>query len=787
MLSALDRKLVRDLVHLRGQLVAVALVVACGIAVLVVMRNNHASLLASRDVYYARYDFADVFATLVRAPAGLARQVAEIPGVARVDARVSAEVTLDVPGLAEPATGRLLSLPRGPDALNRVHVRRGRLPEPGARDEVLVSEAFADANALPLGATIGAVLDGRWRPLRVVGVGLSPEFIYVLGGAALFPDDRRFGVLWMDAAALAAAFDLEGAFNDVVLALAPGASAPAVVAALDRLLAPYGGLGAHDRERQVSHRFISDEIEGLRSSSSLIPAIFLAIAAFLTHLVLNRLVALQRDQIAVLKAFGYGDGEVAAHFVKMGLVAVVAGGVLGTAVGWWTGRALATYYTKFFHFPALEYTAPPSVLGVALLVSGGAAALGALSAARTAARLPPAEAMRPEPPARFRATVFERLGFQRALPPAARIIVRNLERRPVQTGLSVLGIAFAVAMLVTGYFAIDAIGTISDLQFRTVQREDVTVGFEGPRPERARWALARIPGVVRVEPFRAVSARLVAGHRKRDVAVLGFDQDAELRVLMDRDGRRLPLAPGGLVLTTALAELLGVRAGDTVRVEVLQETRPVRQVPVVQLVDELIGTAAYMARDDLDLLMGGPRTISGAWLAVDEARADSVYAALKHTPVVGSVTVRSAMLRSFEETIATNMRVSTLVIVAFAAVIAFGVVYNAARIALSERGRELASLRVLGFTRHEVSVMLLGEQALLTLLALPVGCLLGYALTALVVRTSATELFRLPLVVSGRTFALSILWVSGAAVLSGLAVWRRVQRLDLIAVLKSRE
>ena len=787
MLSALDRKLVRDLAHLRGQLAAVALVVACGIAVLVMMRNNHASLLASRDAYYGRYDFADVFASLVRAPAGLVARLAEIPGVARVDARVSAEVTLDVPGLEEPATGRVLSLPRGRDALNRVHVRRGRLPEPGARDEVLVSEAFADANRLSLGATLGAVLDGRWRPLRVVGVGLSPEFIYALGAGSLFPDDRRYGILWMDEEPLAAAFDLDGAFNDVALALAPGASPPAVIAALDRLLEPYGGLGAHDRERQLSHRFISDEIQGLRTNATIIPVVFLAIAAFLTHMVLNRLVALQRDQIAVLKAFGYGSGEVGWHFVKLGLAAVVAGGALGALLGWWSGKALATYYTVFFHFPALEYVAPPAVLAVALLVSGGSAALGALAAARTAARLPPAEAMRPEPPARFRATVLERLGLQRAIPPAARIIVRNLERRPLQTTLSVLGISLAVAMLVVGYFAIDAVHHIGDLQFRTVQREDVTVGFEGPRSERARWALARVPGVLRVEPFRAVSARLVAGHRERDVGILGFDPDAELRVLVDREGRRVPLAPGGLVLTTALADLLGVRAGDTVRVEVLQETRPVRRVPVVQLVDELVGTAAYMQRGDLDVLVGGARAVSGAWLAVDEARAAEVYAALKRTPAVASVGVRAAMLRSFDETIAANLRVSIAVLVAFAAVIAFGVVYNAARIALSERGRELASLRVLGFTRHEVSVMLLGEQALLTLLALPVGCLLGYWLTALIVDAMSTELFRMPLVVSARTFAASVLWVVAAAVVSGVAVWRRVQRLDLIAVLKSRE
>ena len=787
-LRAIDRKLLRDVLHLRSQLAAVALVVACGVAGMVMMRTNYHSLLASRDDFYARQRFADVFVSLTRAPDAMARRLAAIPGVAAVQTRVVAEVTLDVPGLAEPATGHLLSLPpEGPAALNQVHVRSGRRPAPGARDEILVNEAFASANHLVPGSTIGVVLGGRWRDLRVVGVGLSPEFVYVVGGTGLFPDDRRYGVLWMAPKPLAAALDREHAFNDVALALAPGARPEPVIAALDTLLAPYGGGGAYDRERQTSHRFLSDEIEQNRAGAVLVPAIFLAIAAFLTHLVLNRLVSLQRDQIAILKAFGYSDGAVALHFVLLSMVAVVTGALLGAALGLWAGHGIASYYTHFFQFPSLTFVAPPAVIVVAVLVSAAAATVGAAGAARRAARLPPAEAMRPEPPARFHATILERLGLQRGLPPAARIVVRNLERRPWQTLGTIVGLATAVAVVVVGYYSADAVQYVADVQFRLVQREDVAVGFRLPRTTGATHALARLPGVMRVEPFRLVRARLESGARDRLVGLHGLDPGAQLHALVNREGARVPLTPGGLVLTTALADILHVGVGDTVRVSVLEGERPVRDVPVVQTVDELVGTAAYMARDDLDRLAGGPRQLSGAFLRVDPLHADTLYTRLKHMPAVSTVSVHSATVDAFQQTIAENLRISMNVLTAVAGVLAFGVVYNAARVALSERGRELASLRVLGFTRREVAVMLLGEQALLTLIALPLGAVLGRLLSALVVAGAQTELFRMPLVISRHTYVMSAIWILIAALLSGVAVWRRVQRLDLIAVLKSRE
>lgn len=554
-MNALDQKLLRDLVRLKGQVIAIALIVACGIACLVTMMSAYDSLQLTQQTYYDRYRFADVFVQLKRAPDSLAARIAEIPGVQQVQTRVVVNVNLDVPGLNEPATGRLISIPEQQQPiLNDLFIRRGRYIEPGRRDQVLVSEAFATANNLEIGDEIGAVINERWQPLRIVGIALSPEYIYEINAGELFPDSQRFGIVWMNREALATAFDLKGAFNDVTLSLMPGANEDDVIFRLDQLLEPYGGLGAYGRDTQVSHQLLDSEIQGLAAAAVAVPLIFLGIAAFLLNLVLARLVSTQREQIAVLKAFGYGNLAVGFHYLKLVLVITLGGAVVGTALGIWLGSLITEVYTQYFQFPVLEYRVEPTLLLTAIGVSGAAAILGTMTAVQQAVSLPPAEAMRPEPPATFRATLLERLGLQRFLSPVGQIILRNLERRMVQTGMAVLGISAAVAILVIGRYFEDATQYIVELQFRQIQREDVTLVFNQPLSSRARYDLTQLPGVLRSEPYRTVPARLRFQHRTTLSAITGLQPQGELRRILDADLQPVFLPESGIVLTASLAE-----------------------------------------------------------------------------------------------------------------------------------------------------------------------------------------------------------------------------------------
>lgn len=787
-MTALTRKLLREVWHHRGQMLSIAAVVATGLMTVLTMRGTYESLVAARDEYYGGMRFPDLWVQLERAPQALVPRLRAIPGVAAVDTRVTLQATLDLPGLEVPGSGRFVSIPeRREPMLGDLFLRSGRYVRRGRRDEIVVSDKFAAANALVPGSALGAIVNGRRRELTVVGTAISPEHIYAVPPGSIFPDDRRYGVIWMSRDALGPAYDMDGAFNEAVFVLSPRANAARVIDDIDRLLAPYGGLGAYGREDQPSHLIIDGELAQLRTLSTVIPVAFLAVAAFLLNIVLNRLIATQRTEIAVLKAFGYSHLEVGRHYVGFAMAAVLGGSVAGIAAGIWLGAAMVDLYGVYFDFPVLAYRPSVGLIVTAMGVSLAAAAAGALGAVSRATALPPAEAMRPEPPASFHPGWLERAGLTRRLPAAGRMILRNIERQPLRSLFSAVGVSFAVAILVVGLFMFDGLDYVMDLQFRVTQREDLSLTFNRPLSASVAHAIERLPGVARVETFRAVPVRLGAGHRTRQVALTGLEADRRLRRVVAADGRLQPLPPRGLVMSALLASQLGVSAGDEVTVHVLEGTRRSATVPVTGVVEDYLGLSAYMRLDALHALTRGGRTIDGAYLAVAADAAPGLHARLKQLPVVASVDSPEQMLAAFQAQLADSLYISVFFLLGFSSVIAVAVIYNGARIGLSERGRELASLRVLGFTRGEVALLLLGEQALVTLLAIPLGCLIGYGFATAVAAGLQTDAYRFPLLVSARTYFLASALTALAAVASGWIVRRRLNRLDLIAVLKTRE
>lgn len=773
---------------MRSQAVAIGLVIACGVATFVMSVSTAVSLFGNLSAYYENCRFADVFVHLKRAPNSLAARLADVPGVARVQTRIIAEVNLDIPGMNDPAQGRLISIPDHPQpGLNELHLRRGRFPDPERKGEVLINESFAEAHRLRPGAGFHAILNGKRQTLTVTGIALSPEYVYAIRPGEILPDEKRYGIIWMCRRQVEAAFDLAGAFNDAALALDRSASEPAVIKAVDALAEPYGGLGAYPREDQVSHRFVSDELKQLRAMASIPPAIFLIVAAFLLNIVLGRLVRIQREQIAVLKAFGYTNREVGAHYLAFAFVIVAMGTLLGTIAGAWMGHGLTAMYVKFFRFPQLEYSLHPLVVAGAAFFAFAAAVLAVSVAVRRAAALPPAEAMRPEPPGEFRPTFVERMGLQKSLPQETRIILRNLERQPVKAALSSLGIALAAAIMILGSFSEDMVEFMLDFQYNATQRQDAIITFVDPAQADALHEITAMPGIRRAEPFRSVPVRIRHAHRQRLISVIGLVDDRDLFRLRDLQSNAVPLPPDGLLLSDKLAEVLGAGAGDEIVLEVLEGSRPIRRVRITGLIRDFFGTSAYMNKVALHRLLEEGPVLSGAHATIEPGRQDEVYRQLKNTPQVAGVTLKNAALESFRRTMSENLLRMRAFNIAFASIIAFGVVYNAARIALSERGRDLATLRVLGFTRAEISRILLGEVGVIILAGIPLGLLLGYGFAALAVEALETRTQRFPLVVYADTFAYAVSVVLVAALISALVVRRRLDHLDLVAVLKSRE
>jgi putative ABC transport system permease protein len=787
-MRALNLKAFRDLWHLRSQALAIALVIAAGIANLVMARSTLESLYVTRDRFYTEYAFADVWAGLKRAPVSLSRRIAALDGVMLAETRIVVPANLSVAGFDDPVKALVMSLPDQRDPLlNRLYLRGGRFPAPNALREVAVSEAFAQAHSLAPGSRLRATIYGRSQWFTIVGIVLSPEFVYQLQPGAAFPDFKRFGVFWMGRRALEAAADMDGAFNSVVLRLLPGTPPDQVIAPLDALLRRYGGQGAYAREHQVSHRFLDGEFEQLRTTARLFPTIFLGVAAFLLNVVVARTVGMQRDQIAILKAFGYSNRTIALHYGLIVLLIVIVGTIIGLAGGIALGQWMSGIYREFYRFPFLDYRLSGSVIALGAAVSALAAFVGTYHAVRSAARLPPAEAMRPPAPDRYRLTLLERMGLGRHLSQPTRMIARHIERRPLKSLLTVLGLSFACAIMMIGRFQNDAIDFMVDVQFRIGQRNDVSVDFTEPAARASLFELRSLPGVQAAEPYRTASVRLRHGQRHYRTALQGLVPEGGMKRPVDIDLNRVPLPRDGILMTDYLARMLDLQVGDTVEIDVLEGRQRKVSAPVVALVGEYIGVQAYMSLDAMNRLLGDGDVMSGAYLKVDSEEQTSLYRLLERRPRVAGVGVRLLAVQNFYDTLAESILVFTFVALLLGAVINFGVVYNSARISLSERGRELASLRVLGFTEGEVSYILLGELALLVLVAIPLGFVAGWGLCAYFATNLASDLLRIPVYVSAPTYAFAGVTMVVSTLVSAAIVRRRIGKLDLIEVLKTRE
>jgi putative ABC transport system permease protein len=779
----LRRKVLRDLTRLWAQVLAIALVLAAGVATLILGNGAYASLFETRARYYEDYRFADIFADVTRAPRALLGEVKDIEGVLDAEARIVKLGLLDLPGMVEPGSVALVSLP---ERLNRLYLRQGRLPDPQSAREVAISADFATAQGLGPGDTLPVVMNGQRREMTITGIALSTEYIYALGPGQMMPDPRRFGVVWLPRAGLEAAYDLDGAFSNLVLKLAAGANPVRVIETLDRLTARYGGAGANGRADQISHAFLDAELKQLSAMVKVLPPIFLLVAAMLVNMTLSRLITLEREQIGLLKAIGYTSRAVAQHYVEFVVLIAVAGIGIGFVAGAWLGVGLAQMYARFFSFPYLVFTRDPSLYGLAALVTLAAAVGGALYAVRSVLQLPPAVAMAPPAPAvyRERGTWARRLfGFRQT----GMMVARHLMRWPFRTLSSTLGVAMSVAILVASLWSFGSIDRMIDITFFRTERHDAQIVFGTPEPMPAVFAARRLPGVTVAEPFRQVAAKLSHRGRSKTIGILGRPLEPELSRVLDPDLRPMKMPEAGVILSEALAEALQVRPGDLITVEVLEGRRPTVSLPVSGISVGYVGLGAAMEIGALNRLMGEGAMVSGVSLQLDRAEDAAFYAAAKAAPKTELVSVTSLMLQRFRETLAENITVMVTVYVVLAGIIAIGVVYNFSRIALSEQGRELASLRVLGFTTGEVASVLFGELGTVVLLAQPLGWLIGYGIAAAMVAAFSSDLYRVPFVIGREVFATASLVVCAAALVSAVLIRGRINNLDMIEVLKTRE
>lgn len=787
MVSRINKKAIRDLLRMKTQVLTVSLVIAGGVAAMIAFLSTQDSLILAQTRFYHQSRFADVFAELERAPLSLEKRLSQIPGVVSLETKIVKDYLLHLPDRVDTAVGRFISYPdSGSPRLNKLYLRQGRFLDPNRRDEVLMSEGFALSNGFKPGDKIAAIINGKYQDFHIVGTVLSPEYIYAIRADTPIPNDKQYGIFWISRKALEAAADMDGSFNSLSLIAGPGSSIPQIKDQLDKVLLRYGGLGSYDRRDQLSYRFLSDEIKQNRVQAVAMPLIFFSVAAFLLNVVISRMVALQRPQIATLKSMGYSNRTIFLHYLKITSGIVLLGVLIGSGVGVWLGRELTILYTDYYHFPIMTFFVRPTLFLLATSISLIAALIGIFTSLRQIFSLQPAEALRPPVPPAFHESFWERLGISRFLSNTGKMIFRNLTIRPFRTVLGILGVSFAVMITMLGLFWFDLVNYIIYAQFNLSQREDVSLVFVDHLPERTLQELSHYPGVLTTEGYRTLPTRIRKEHHKATTALMGYPRDSQLRLALNKDLEKIPIPPKGILITQLLANRLHAKPGDLLEIEVLEGKRQKLQLPLEGIVDQWLGYAAYMNLDELQTVLDD-NSISMAALKIDPNKKRDLQIKLKEVPQIAAVNFKSYVLNMFQISIAQFLLVFALILTLFALAIAVGVVYNSARIALSERSWELMSLRVLGLSRKEVFKILGGEMAFQILFALPLGWVLGYLFAILLVKMVSSENIDFPMVMEGPTFAYASLVVILAALLSIWVVKRRLDRTDLVSALKVRE
>ena len=787
-MSPLHAKLLRDLWRIKGQALAIIVVIGIGVALQVMMSGLIASLTQTRDAYYQRHQFAEVFAGLSRAPEHVATRLQAIDGVAVAQTRLRGLALIDINTRDLPINALILSLPGGEARpLNEIMLTSGRMPEAGRLDEILLLDSFARAHGLGPGDNLRVTLNGARRQFEIVGTAQSPEFIYFAAPGELVPDDARFGVIWISRPALAAALDLEGAFNEVLITLVRGARSEAVLDRVDRILDPYGAPGSYDRDEHPSNRFLNEEIKGLSASAHSVPPVFMLVAAFLLYIVTSRMLQSEREEIGLMKAFGYTDTEVGGHYLQMVVLIALAGALFGSVLGVVLGRLIVPLYAGFYKLPFLLFRLDMAAFLTGLIISVGVASLGGVVVLRRIFRLTPAEAMRPPaPPDYSRAGHVAQALLERFDQPT-RMVFRRIFRQPWRMLGAVTGIAAGMALSLSMLIIYDGFDEALTRTFEVIDRSDASVSFTAPEPYRVIYDLRRLPGVMRVEPVRNVPVILRKGRREFSGAITGLSTDAELFRALDADGAPIPLPARGMVLSSTLARILNAAPGDVLNVDIREGRQPEVQIVVAAISESLLGSPAFMEIGALNRALDEPGRVSGAYLSVSDGNEAAVHAALRDMPRVVGVSLRREARAAFEVIMDQGAGSARFIMGLMAFAITFGIIYNAARVARDERARDLASLRVLGFHRGETAFVLLGELAIVTLAALPIGLLVGRFMSHMIAAGFSTDLYQIPVVFAPRAQGMAIAIVVGAALASGWLVKRDIDRTDIITSLKTRE
>jgi putative ABC transport system permease protein len=792
-MSVLNRKLGRDLLGHVWSLLPVIAVIAVGTGLYIGLATSHRILVASQADYYNKYRFADFWVHVKKAPLTEAEKVARLPGIAAIDTRVVFDVILDLPGVAKPISGRLISMPeRGfEEAINGICLVRGSGFSHDRDEEVILGEAFAQEHLLEPGDRISLILNRKRESFVIAGTAISPEYVYMVRGQGdILPDPKHFGILYVKEDYAREVLDFKDAFNELTGLLVPGydRDVDILLDRIDRMLDPYGVLSTTPRSRQASHRFLSDEIRGLRVTSTILPVIFLGVAAMVLNILLRRMAERQRVIIGTLKSLGYSDRSVLLHFIGFGVVVGLIGGVAGVLVGVATTGAMIEMYKSFFQFPSFTMKTYPDVLLIGVAISVAFSTVGAARGVWRVLKLEPAEAMRPAPPEKGGAVFLERFPFLwKRLSFRSHIAIRSLVRNYKRSLGGVLATGLSAAIIFMTLAMYDATFFLVDYQYEQVLHSDADIGMRDDKSIAALYEARALPGVDYAEPLLSLVCDLTNGRYSRRMAITGLPREHRLTTPRQADYSPIDIPPSGLAMSSKLAEILHLKLGDHVQLTPVRGRRETVSVPVNSIVESFLGLECYADLEYLSRIVDEAKAVNAVQLAVNPAKLDELFREIKELPNAQGLSLRADAKANIDETLTEVMASSLGLTILFAGLLAFGTMLNSSLIEIGDRTRDISTFRVLGYKPLQVAGVFFRQNLIISALGLAAAYPFGYAMNVLLMEFYDTELYRMPVVIRPSSIIGTALSAALFVLITQYFVYRTIRRLDWVEGLKVKE
>ncbi len=783
------RKLLRDLKDNKAAYIACVVVIGIGLMVFTFSAIVLENLQAAKDDFYRDYNFADGFIRVRGIPDAEINRIKQIEGVAYLEGRLVKDVRVLLPGKDESIFLRLVStVPGEREGLNRVQMLKGEEPDGRSRDLVVAPDFFA-ANELNLGDILPVIAAGHIYDLRISGVGQSPEFVYALRTAQdIYPNPETFGIAHVPLSVMRSIFQEGESYNDLVFSLNPGYSYEDVEARMKPRLERYGLESMYPKKDQVSEVILNQELDQMRGMVTTLPVLFLFVAAVILYILIKRMVEQQRGQIGTLKAFGYTNREILVHYISYAVIIGIAGGILGGLSGIWISFPLTELYKEFFSLPGLESHFSLKYMLADILMATSFSLVAGYFAGTDILKLQPAEAMRPPTPPEGGKTWLEQQQlYWNCLNIQGKMATRNIFRNKARAFFTMLGITFAFAMIATTwYFQAITEVMITD-QFVKVQTHSAKVVFSSPQAKDAVVReIGRFPGVNRVEPVLEVPALLRHNWHEKGSVIMGLSQDSQMYNILTDSGEKLHPPSNGVLLSSRLAELLEVKQGDFIEIDSFYNGGKAVNVEVVDVVPQYLGVNAFMEIDALSALLKQSKMATSVLVDLEQDSLSALKDKYQDSERIAVVEDRGAMLATFNE-LMESYGYMIYVLAIFALITGFAVVYNSSIVSLSERQRELASLRVLGMSPGEVLQILTFEQWFISIFAM----ITGIPLTILLIKGMAdsmnNDMFSIPFIVEFFPFIMAILGTAFFVVIAQWTINKKIHKLSMVEVLKERD